>query len=526
MFSLKVIFIAIVATVFYAEPADALRILGIFPLAGRSHFIPAAQLLKGLAAKGHKVDVVSHFPQSKPLPNYTDISLKGTLRIATNNMTYNDTRQFNSFSMYQFTYMTGVEVCGLLGQPVFEKLLKTPKGTYDLIILELFAANCYIPFGQHLGAPVVAMVVSKMHDWLYGPFGVPFNTAYTPSLFSSFDQRMTFLQRLQNTAVSSIIVAQINYYMENQKIFVEKYFNRKVASIMDLYDEVSIVLLNSHHSLYDIIPTPPAVIEVGGLHVHDDQQELSPEIKKWLDESKDGCVYFTFGSMVRIETYPAATLEIFYEMFKKIAPVRVLLKITDPKLLPPGLPKNVMISPWLPQVAILKHKNTKAFITHGGLMGTQESLAYGVPMVGLPIFGDQYTNLQVYEKRKIAVVLKHEDITAESLTKAVTTVLNDPNYRDNIKRLSKLFLDRPMSAMDTAIFWVEYTARNGNILQSPATKLSWWQYYLIDVYGFILLCIAAVLYITKCLIKFLYRLICSRKSSQNKTPVAKSKKNK
>lgn len=71
-------------------------------------------------------------------------------------------------------------------------------------------------------------------------------------------------------------------------------------------------------------------------------------------------------------------------------------------------------------------------------MGTQESLAYGVPMVGLPIFGDQYTNLQVYEKRKIAVVLKHEDITVESLTKAVTTVLNDPTYRFIKKYYSKI----------------------------------------------------------------------------------------
>lgn len=77
------------------------------------------------------------------------------------------------------------------------------------------------------------------------------------------------------------------------------------------------------------------------------------EVKKWLDESKDGCVYFTFGSMVRIETFPAKTLAAFYETFKKIAPTRVLMKIADPSLLPAGLPKNVITSTWLPQVAVL-----------------------------------------------------------------------------------------------------------------------------------------------------------------------------
>lgn len=99
-------------------------------------------------------------------------------------------------------------------------------------------------------------------------------------------------------------------------------------------------------------------------------------------------------------------------------------------------------------------------------------------------------------------------------------------FRENIKRLSKLFLDRPMSAMDTAIYWVEYTARHGNILKSPATKLSWWEYYLIDVYGLVLLCIAVVLYITKFILKLLWRLVCSRKSSQAKSTAAKAKKNK
>ncbi|KAG8034235.1 hypothetical protein G9C98_001320, partial [Cotesia typhae] len=527
MCSLKVILTVFMVTIGgHYQSTEALKILGLFPLAGRSHFIPPARLMRELAAKGHQVDVVSHFPLKNPVPNYRDISLKGLAPIATNNMSYDQTKTVGGFSMQNFVSITGTQVCDLLGTSVFEKLIKTPKGIYDLIVLELFTADCYMAFGKHLGAPIVAMVMSKMHDWLYGHFGIPYNTAYMPSLFSSFDQSMTYLERLQNTLASAVIVPQINYFKQEQLMHMEKYFGRKLTNMAELYEDVSIVLLNSHHSLYDIIPTPPGVIEIGGLHVHDDQQELTPEVKKWLDESKNGCVYFTFGSMVRIETFPAKTLAAFYETFKKIAPTRVLMKIADPSLLPAGLPKNVITSTWLPQVAVLKHKNTKVFITHGGLMGTQESLAHGVPMVGIPIFGDQFTNLQIYERRKIAVVLNQEDITTESLTKAVTTVLNDPVYRENIKRLSKLFFDRPMSAMDTAIYWVEYTARHGNVLKSPATKLSWWEYYLIDVYGLVLLCIAVVLYITKFILKLLWRLVCSRKSSQAKSTASKAKKNK
>lgn len=78
---------------------------------------------------------------------------------------------------------------------------------------------------------------------------------------------------------------------------------------------------------------------------------------------------------------------------------------------------------------ITEHENIKLFITHGGLMGTQEAIAHAVPMVGIPIFGDQQTNVLTYERKKIAVALELKDINAETLTNAVKTVLNDPIYR-------------------------------------------------------------------------------------------------
>lgn len=46
---------------------DGYRILGIFPLNGRSHMMMFEQLMKGLAKRGHQVDVVSTFPQKKTI---------------------------------------------------------------------------------------------------------------------------------------------------------------------------------------------------------------------------------------------------------------------------------------------------------------------------------------------------------------------------------------------------------------------------------------------------------------------------
>ena len=72
-----------------------------------------------------------------------------------------------------------------------------------------------------------------------------------------------------------------------------------------------------------------------------------------MDESTDGFIYFTFGSMFRIETFPKHMLKAFYEAFNSIAPIRVLIKISDPVVLPENIPKNVKTLIWLPQTQIL-----------------------------------------------------------------------------------------------------------------------------------------------------------------------------
>lgn len=77
------------------------------------------------------------------------------------------------------------------------------------------------------------------------------------------------------------------------------------------------------------------------------------ELKQWMDESSHGVVYFTLGSMILIESLPKEQLLGIYAAFKKISPVRVLMKIPNSSKLPPGLPKNVKTMSWIPQQPVL-----------------------------------------------------------------------------------------------------------------------------------------------------------------------------
>lgn len=65
------------------------------------------------------------------------------------------------------------------------------------------------------------------------------------------------------------------------------------------------------------------------------------------------------------------------------------------------------------------------------------------------------------------------------------------------KELSEKFKDRPLSPMDTAIYWIEHVAKfkGGQHMRSPAVNLPWYQYYLIDVLGLISALVALSLYL-------------------------------
>lgn len=48
--------------------------------------------------------------------------------------------------------------------------------------------------------------------------------------------------------------------------------------------------------------------------------------------------------------------------------------------------------------------------------------------------------------------------------------------------MSEIFLDVPMSALNTAVYWVEYVGRHGvQVKTLNAYGLSWYQYFGFDV---------------------------------------------
>lgn len=67
-------------------------------------------------------------------------------------------------------------------------------------------------------------------------------------------------------------------------------------------------------------------------------------------------------------------------------------------------------------------------------------------------------------------------------------------YREGVKRLKQLILDEPMTGLEKAVWWTEYVIRNKGAkhLRNPAVDIPLYQYFLLDVIGFLLLTIILI----------------------------------
>lgn len=192
-------------------------------------------------------------------------------------------------------------------------------------------------------------------------------------------------------------------------------------------------------------------------------------------------IFFYLGSTLLAKDMPAAQLSAFLQVFNEFSQVKVLWKWESDKN--DRMPPNVLTKNWMPQNDILAHPNVKLFITHGGLLGSQEAIYHGVPMLGIPIAIDQLINTERAALQGYALKLNLNNVTVTSLRWAITKLLSDPLYANKANEFSRIFRDRPESAIDRAMYWIEYVIRfqGADHLRSAGRDLPWYSYLLLDI---------------------------------------------
>jgi len=88
---------------------------------------------------------------------------------------------------------------------------------------------------------------------------------------------MNFWQRLYNTVRTFVDKCYFDYLTRwEQDRIIRENFGPDMPSVRELEKKMSLILINSHISLNGIQPKTPAAVDVGGLHIHDEDQMLQP----------------------------------------------------------------------------------------------------------------------------------------------------------------------------------------------------------------------------------------------------------
>ena len=99
------------------------------------------------------------------------------------------------------------------------------------------------------------------------------------------------------------------------------------------------------------------------------------------------------------------------------------------------LPENIQVHESVDQMAVLSIAD--AFITHCGMNSASEGLYYGVPLVLFPQTPEQDAVAKRTEELGAGVRLK--SISEEDVLDALTTIINEPQYKEGAARVSESF---------------------------------------------------------------------------------------
>ncbi|KAM6396578.1 UDP-glucuronosyltransferase 1A9-like isoform 5-T5 [Pluvialis apricaria] len=501
----------------------------VVPMGG-SHWLSMRQVVEKLIERGHEVVVilpevswqmkttqaytVKTYPVSYTLEEldnafheYVAAHLKD-LPFPLNTLAlYNKSvHVFRTFFVQCKNLFSSKETLQYLNQSSFDAVLTDP----------IFM--CGATLANYFSLPFVFFMRGFPCNLHYEAPQCPSPLSYIPRLFTFNSDHMTFFQRVENALVALLELGYCNGFYEDAIKFSSEVLQRDV-SLLDLLNSASIWLLRFDFVFEYVRPVMPNMVFIGGINCAQ-KKPLSKEFEAIVNASGEhGIVVFSLGSMVSEIPMKKAT-EIADAL--GTVPQTVLWRYTGEA--PPNLPKNVKLVKWLPQNDLLAHPKTRAFITHGGSHGVYEGICNAVPMVLMPLFGDQMDNAKRVETRGAGLTLNILEMTSEDISTALKAVINDKKYKENIKRLSDLHLDRPIHPLDLAVHWVEFVMRHKGAphLRPAAHDLNWIQYHSLDVIAFLVAVVLLSLFISlKCCL-FCCRRCCCKKGRTRKPTKSKS----
>ncbi|XP_072948769.1 UDP-glycosyltransferase UGT5-like [Epargyreus clarus] len=481
--------VLVLATIL-ASHVQSANILVILTFTSKSHYILLRPIGLELARRGHNVTIITAFKEIDPPPNYQEVMIDdievwdvlGGERPNIFTMVDKSAEEFHEKVLWGGLY--GFTQVALNSTEVRDFLKKD--NTFDLVISELFFQESFYVLAHKYKAPLV--LVTTFGNCMKQNFltGNPLQLGTVVFEYLDLIDLTSLWGRFRNAYFTMYEYFWWKFwYLEKQEQLVETYLAEfltdRPPSLYDIQKNASLLMINRHFSFHKPAALLPNIVEIGGIHLSQSNSSLPKDLQEILDNAEHGVVYVNFGSNIRSSELPANKKTAFINVFKKLKQT-VLWKWEEDQF--EDKPANLVTRKWLPQKDILAHPNIKVFIAHGGLIGIQEAIFNGVPIVGVPIYADQFNNMVQIQQAGIGKMLEYRDINENTLENILNDIIYNDTYKNKAKEVSRRFKDRPMTPLDTAMFWIEYVLRHkdADFMKSPARDMSWFRYFMLDLY--------------------------------------------
>ncbi|GLJ35309.1 hypothetical protein SUGI_0710260 [Cryptomeria japonica] len=107
--------------------------------------------------------------------------------------------------------------------------------------------------------------------------------------------------------------------------------------------------------------------------------------------------------------------------------------------------KGLVVTKWAPQLHILNHPSTCAFVTHCGWNSMTEGLRFGVPLITLPMQYEQGLNAKLVQELKVGVEVRRNEedgsFTKEDISKAIRVLMTKEEgsqIKSNVTKISNV----------------------------------------------------------------------------------------
>ena len=219
----------------------------------------------------------------------------------------------------------------------------------------------------------------------------------------------------------------------------------------------------------ELIPFPPSLRHpdapllgtsrrIQPLVFSESREEPLPD---WIDDLPSGpVVHATLGTV-------ADRPDLLRTIIEGLADEPLTLIVATGPRRDPGtlgaLPRNVRAAPYISHQQLLPRCD--AIITHAGAGTLIASIILGLPLLLIPMFGDQPANAEMAERAGVALIIQPSAITPASVREATYALLNE-SRREQFAALRQEIASLP--PVERAVGWLERIARDRSPLPMDA----------------------------------------------------------